>query len=219
MTTTQQRPSVTPLPDQPNARQMSNPSPDFSASIRHEVDAMEALLKKEVLGVRPKYPESMFRHYFAGYFLGLNPVPENQNLHAAWASQVGSIHIEVEVVSDTDPNHVLFIVPPLVSTDGLDLAEAARRIPTRYNEINNRHEEAARNSPVMGRQQFERNIAEKLQLTFSLNRSLKDHYAKWASVFNYYNVPIPHANQNNGEPGSATPSNAPFDLFDIVPGI
>lgn len=207
------RPAVVPLPDQPNI------NPDFSSSIRQEVDSMERLLSKEVLNVRPKYPESMFRHYFAGYFMGVNKVPDGQNLHAAWASQVGSIHTEVEIVADDDQNRILFIVPPLVSTDGLDLAEAARRIPTRYNEINNRHEEASRNNPMMGRQQYERNISEKLQLTFSLNRSIKDHYAKWASVFNFYNVPIPHDGPTTQSSSGSAQSDALFNLFDLVPGV
>lgn len=192
---------------------------DFTSTIHREVAAMEKILVTEILNSRPKYPESLFRHYFAGYFLGVNKVPEGENLYAAWASQVGSIHTEVEVVADNDPNNILFIVPPLASTDGLNLAEAARRIPTRYNEINNRHEESARNNPILSRQQYERNISEKLQLTFSLNRTLKDHYAKWASVFNYYNVPIPHDSSSDSSTASGNTNNNISNLFDIVPGI
>ncbi len=153
---------------------------------KQEVNTFATLARNTILNERVKYPEPKFTHFFAPIFLGFQQPAQGQNVYSAWQSEVGSLHIEVDVVDVA--GNVLFTVPPLMDTSSINLQQAEVASPTRFNQIKNNHDQEAQNFSEIATQRFYESLAQKLQNIFSFNKMNSSSLQKWLLVFQHYNV-------------------------------
>ncbi len=153
---------------------------------KQEVSAFASVAQNTILNERVKYPEQKFTHYFAPIFLGFQQPMQGQNVYTAWQAEVGSLHIEVDIVDGA--GNVLFVVPPLMDTSSINLQKAEEASPTRFNQIKNEHSLDSQNFSEIATQRFYESLAQKLQNIFSFNRMNAASLQKWLLIFQYYNV-------------------------------
>lgn len=171
---------------------------DLTAIMLDEVNSLTNVMQKQMLHAPlQRYPEDKFFKYFLPYFLGLAPVPPDQNLYTVWAAETGSIHSEVEIYDVNNPSVTLFVVPPLMNTDGIDLANAPNK-HIRFNHLHVEYENEARNFPQIASQNYYAGIGHKLMSTFAINKQVPDALNKWIAIYQYYNIPLPGQEQQNG---------------------
>ena len=178
-----------------------NIEPGALTDFRAELGTFVDVVAKSLINNRIKYPEAKFTHYFAPVFLGFQTPVDGQNVFAAWQSEVGSLHTEVDVVDAA--GNVLFVVPPLMDTSSVNLQQAESASPTRFNHINQRFGQDSQNFSEIASRQYYNNIAQKLQNIFSFNRMNPSTLQHWLNIYAYYNVPsdflIQKAREHLGE--------------------
>lgn len=157
--------------------------------LKHEIQATMPILEKAMFtDNRVRYPESRFRHYFAPFFLGIFEVPPQYNLLMLWVSEIGSYHVEVDVVDGQ--GNVLFVVPAILNTDGLNLSHNAQsRI--RFNGLESVYKADQMNNPQGAILNYYNGIAKKLGSMFNGYSPDPNHIHKWLKIFEYYNVTPP----------------------------
>lgn len=181
--------------------------------MRHEIQALMPFIQDSSFQApRVAYPESRFRAYFAPFFLGVYEVPQGENIQMLWVSEVGSLHTEVDVVDGG--GNILFVVPPLMNLEGVNL-KVAGSSRVRYASINQVYDENARNFPEKARVEYLKGLGQKLGTSFRGIQTDPAHVHKWLKIFQYYNVTPPSneqyrivANDNYKAPGA--PSAGPF---------
>ena len=183
-----------------------NPAPAFSLPkyrtaqemLAAEVKAIgETIFNQELQAPRFRYPEARFRKYFAPFFLGVYEAPKEMGILTLWLAETGagSQHTEVDIV-DTNGN-VLFVIPPLLNTNGLSI-EANANAEIRFNGLNNIHKAESLNNPAQATVNFFNGVSEKLSTLFN-SYSVDPSYAeKWKKIYEFYGVP--YGGQKNDAP-------------------
>lgn len=160
---------------------------DSLSSIRNEIENFARTASQTLLNERKTYPIERFTHYFAPIFLGVVQPLENQNVYQAWRSEVGSLHIEVDVV---DANGVVqFTVPALMDTSAIDLLMTDKTAAMRFSDINNAYDLDSRNFASLARDDYIRNLGSRLHGMFSQNKRNANNMANWLRIYEYYKVP------------------------------
>ena len=159
---------------------------DTLSSIRSEIENLARTAGETLLRERKTYPLDRFTHYFAPVLLGFQQPMENQNVYQAWQFEVGSLHIEVDIIDSN--GRVAFTVPPLMDTSAIDLRVTDNTATMRFANINNDYDLESRNFPHRARDDYIRNLGTRLHGIFSQNRHNAANTANWLKIYQYYNV-------------------------------
>ena len=170
--------------------------PEFknaSEMMMSEIQALMPVIQNESFRApRVQYPEERFKKYFAPFFLGVFEVPANENIQMLWVSEVGSLHMEVDIV---DPaGNVLFVVPPFINLEGINL-HATGMAKVRFATINQVFEEDSRNYPEKARTDYYQGLSRKLSSAFKDIQTDPVNVNKWLKIFEYYGVVPPSSDQ------------------------
>lgn len=198
-----------------------------SDSILEEIREMpEKLSGAMFTSPHSQYPESKFRRYFAPYFLGLYDPPANVNMMMLWVGEVGSYHLEVDIIDD-NTGEILFSVPPIFNTDGLNINVNAQA-NIRFKGLEQVFNAEAMNNPQGAVVRFYNGISQKLNSLFNGYSADPNVMDKWLKIFEFYKVtpPVPEnvriierANPSNASKASNA-DNSWGDLqLDFNPGI
>ena len=139
-------------------------------------------------GPRQVYPEVKFKQYFAPFFLGVFELPPQYNLLNLWVSEVGSYHVEVDIIDNN--GNVLFTVPPVFNTNGININSNATS-PIRFNGLEVEYKAEAMNNPEGAIVQYYNGISHKLGSLFNGYSPDPGHIDKWLKIFAFYNVTPP----------------------------
>lgn len=165
--------------------QLPNFSNTFSILESEIGRAVNVLKNDNFLNPRVKYPEEKFKKYFAPFFLGIFEPPQGENIQALWAQETGSLQNEVEVV-DRQGN-TLFVVPPMLNTNTIDLASTTAS-GLRFSAINQIFEEDSRNFPEKARLEYFQNLSSKLSVIHNSIHKDTSHIELWIKIFKFYNI-------------------------------
>ena len=156
-----------------------------------ELHALMPLLQNNILqDHRRSYPETKFKQYFAPFFLGVYEVPPQYNLLTMWVSEIGSQHVEVDVI---DPvGNILFTVPPILNTNGINIGINAVH-PHRFKNLENLHQAESHNNPSGATVDYYNGVAHKLGSLFEGFSADPSHTDKWLKIYAFYNItpPVP----------------------------
>jgi hypothetical protein len=149
-----------------------------------------------------KLPEDIFRNVFLPYFTGQQT--ENiENVTTQWVGIAGSAMSKVDII-DTQGN-VLFTVPELMNTSGLDVIK--RRAGDSLEDRTSTYHSHALTSPALARNYLQQGLDGKLNQMVSVEKAkgaFKDRSNEWNKVFSYYGLNGPDT--ENSSSGKENPS-------------
>lgn len=157
---------------------------------------------------KQKFPLQLFNDYFAPYFFGQKPLPNDSDIFAAWVGIAGSPMASVDVMNND--GKVEFTVPPLYNTDVISFLK--------QNDI----------SSMMNEYQLHSNSLPSVAMKFVENKLLpeadntinkeKNHpyIEQWGNIASLYNKNIAPNSVNNKVDNGNIANNDDNDLsYDV----
>lgn len=143
--------------------------------------------------VRGKLPETIFKEYFLPRLTGKVVIDDGANVISDWISIAGSPMAEVDII-DKD-NKTLFAVPPLMSSNVLDILN--REVGKSFNDINVEFELHNNNIPAVANSFLNKELLKKAEEIKTMDSShLNPYIERWKDIYSRYGLEDPTAASN-----------------------